>query len=106
VRPFPGPGAKAPISTQGGYAPRWLGREVFFRTERNELAVVEVQTSPTFRASHPQIFFKPVQPQRWDVAPGGKRALLVEHPDTPASAARLEVVVDWFEDLRRRLPVK
>jgi dipeptidyl aminopeptidase/acylaminoacyl peptidase len=105
VRPFPGPGGKTPISTQGGDFPRWHGREIFFRTLANELAVVEVQTSPTFHAGHQQILLGPIQTNRWDVAPDGKRVLLVENTDTPPEGGGLEAVVDWFEELRRRVPV-
>jgi hypothetical protein len=41
----------------------------------------------------------------WDVAPDGKHALLLVPADTEMTGARLEAVVDWFEELRRRVPV-
>ena len=106
VQPFPGPGPETLISTQGGLGSSWRGREIFFRTMANELAVVEVQTSPTFQRGRPQILFKSIQANSWDVAPDGKRVLLVVPPDTGAPGGRLEVVGDWFEELRRRVPVK
>ena len=105
VQPFPGPGGKKLISTQGGIAPSWRGREIFFRTPANELAMVDVQTNPTIRVSRQQIVFKPVRGNGWDVAPDGKRFLLVAPPDTGAPGGRLVAVGDWFEELRRLVHV-
>ncbi|MGO9261217.1 MAG: hypothetical protein ACLQU1_33645 [Bryobacteraceae bacterium] len=82
-----------------------MAERFFYRTGANELAVVEVQTSPTFQVGQPQVLFRPFPAGYSDMAPNGKRALLIVNSDTAAESARLEAVVDWFGELRRRAPV-
>jgi hypothetical protein len=38
----------------------------------------------------------------WDVAPDGKRLLVVKEPEAAAGEAKLQAVVNWFEELRQR----
>jgi hypothetical protein len=42
--------------------------------------------------------------ENWDVAPDGKRFLVVKFPETSADEAKMQVVVNWFEELRRKVP--
>jgi Tol biopolymer transport system component len=118
ARPFPGPGAKVPISSEGGESPRWSknGRELFYRNPiKNLLMAVEVQTAPEFRAGHPRLLFTlhstAVSTQSglsrgWDVSPDGKRFLVINAQDGPETGVRLQAVVNWFEELRRMAPAK
>jgi Tol biopolymer transport system component/predicted Ser/Thr protein kinase len=104
VRPFPGPGGKTSISIEGGEEPRWSrdGRELFYRDAgKNQLMAVDVQTGPAFRAGQPHALLV-LGNVPWDVAPGGKRFLVVKEPDTTAAEAKLGVVVNWFEELRQK----
>ena len=105
VQPFPGPGPKVRISTQGGGAPRWSrsGRELFYwNTGRTGLLAVDTQTAPVFRAGLPQELFKLSTGTTWDVTPDGKRFLVELVPN--GNTLRLETVVNWFDELRRRVP--
>jgi serine/threonine-protein kinase len=111
VQPFPGPGAKARISTNGGVAPRWshTGRELFYwipnpggTVDRTALEVVDVQITPAFRAGLPQELFKLQVGTTWDVAPDGKRFLVEFIPKSVD--LHMETVVNWFDELRRRVP--
>ncbi len=105
VQPFPGPGAKVRISTEGGSAPRWSrnGRELFYwLPARNGLMAVETQTTPTFHAGLPQQLFKMFSGTTWDVTPDGKRFLVELFAS--GSTLRMETVVNWFDELRRRVP--
>jgi len=107
VRPFPGPGGKVQVSTQpSAIMPRWSGngRELFYREGNGQLWVVDVQTGTSFRAGQPQALFK--HGGLYDVTHDGKRFLLVKNQEAARSNARLEAVTDWFEDLRRRAPIK
>jgi len=109
VQPFPGSGAKTRISTQGGSVPRWShnGKEIFFwnfNIER-QLFVVDVQPGTVFHAGLPQALFKAPVGTTWDVAADGKR-FLVETPASAGNGRRTEFVVNWFEELNRRVPVK
>jgi serine/threonine-protein kinase len=107
VVPYPGPGSQSQVSTDGGTVPRWApsGRELFYRTG-DKMMAVEVQTSPTFRAGTPTTLFEGhYDPFAYDVAPDGKRFLMLKAVAGQARADHLHVVVNWFEQLRRRAPV-
>jgi len=105
VRPYPGPGGVMAISSEGGESPHWSrgGHELVYRDlAQNEIMAVEIQTDPVFHAGRPQ----PLAPLRgtlWDITPDGKRFLVVSSPDTPSGGARLQIVTDWFDELRRRV---
>lgn len=113
ARPFPGLGAKVPISSEGGESPRWSknGRELFYRDPvKSQLMAVEVQTAPEFRTGRPRPLFtlhataastQSGLSRGWDVSPDGKRFLVINPPDGPESGVRLQAVVNWFEELRR-----
>jgi Tol biopolymer transport system component len=84
ARPFPGPGGKTPISIEGGEDPRWShnGRELFYRDAgKNQLMAVDIQTVPAFRAGKPHALFA-LGAVSWDVAPDGKRFLVVKEPES------------------------
>ena len=53
-QPFPVPGGKWLISTEGGIEPIWSrsGRELFYRNG-DKMMAVEIQSSATFRAGTP-----------------------------------------------------
>jgi serine/threonine-protein kinase len=116
VRPFPGPGAKSAVSTQGGDNPRWSasGRELFYRDPvRNRIMSVEVRTTPEFRAGQPRPLFALHSEGYgalagisvgWDVTPDGQRFLVITSPEGQESGVRLQAVVNWFEELRRLVP--
>jgi hypothetical protein len=108
VQPFPGPGAKIPISTAGGLQPMWSrnGRELFFR-QREWLMAVDVATDP-FRAGAAKRLFE-FDPNAYnldtnfadyDVGPDGR--FLAIRNDRP-TVDELEVVLNWTEELRRAL---
>jgi eukaryotic-like serine/threonine-protein kinase len=109
VRPFPRPGGKTPISIEGGEQPRWSrdGRELFYRDPgKNQLMAVDIQISPVFHAGQPHALFA-LGNVPWDVAPDGKRFLVAKELEiSAASEAKLQVVVNWFEELRQKVPKK
>jgi serine/threonine-protein kinase len=119
VRSFPGLGGKTPVSAEGGETPRWSrsGRELFYRDPlKNQLMAVDVQTGSEFRAGHPRALFALrstnagsglfVPKQGWDVAPDGERFLVIASPDNQEADVKLQAVVNWFEELKRRVPVE
>jgi len=112
VQPFPGPGGKWQISTDGGIEPLWNpnGRELFYRS-RNRVMAVPITTQPTFSAGRPSMLFEgeylaspfPATGVTYDVTRDGQRFLMVK--DTPqASDIRINVVANWFEELKRLVP--
>ena len=66
---------------------------------------VDIQTSPRFRTGQVQAVFA-LGNVPWDVAPDGKRFLVVKDPEATPSGAKLQVVVNWFEELRQKAPRK
>jgi serine/threonine protein kinase len=109
IRPFPAPDRKWQVSTEGGTVPVWNrnGRELFYRTG-NKMMAVDVQTAGDVSLSAPRLLFD--QPYafgstitigNYDVHPDGQRFLMVK--DEP-SAGRLNVVLNWFEELKRLVP--
>ena len=64
---------------------------------------VAIESGASLRAGQPHTLFE--QPNRdWDVTPDGKRFLVRRLPQTEASQARLQVVVNWFDELSRKVP--
>jgi serine/threonine-protein kinase len=107
VAPYPGPGGKFLISTEGGVTPRWSsdGRELFYRNG-DKMMAVDVQTSPAFRAGTPKVLFQGTYAGSYDVAPDGKRFLMIKPPaGAQAPTDQVTMVLNWFEELRRRVPV-
>ena len=116
VQPYPGPGGKWQISTEGGSEPAWNrnGRELFFRSGSKMMAV-EVTTQPTFSAGKPKVLF---EGQYWgvqagqmgtayDVSPDGQRFLMIKPVEqTGAAPTQINVVLNWFEELKQKVPVE
>jgi eukaryotic-like serine/threonine-protein kinase len=112
VQPYPGPGGKRQISTDGGTEPAWNpnGRELFYRSG-DKMMAVDIATQPTFAAGKPRMLFEgPYVPTgttspNYDVSPDGKRFLMLK-PTEQAEAAptQINVVLNWFEELKRRVP--
>jgi hypothetical protein len=65
-----------------------------------KLMTVAVKTDPTFSAATPQLLFERNFAD-FDMTRDG-RILIVEAPDPSQSTGRLNVVVNWFEEIRKR----
>jgi serine/threonine-protein kinase len=112
VQPYPGPGAKSQVSTEGGTEPAWNpnGRELFYRTGSKMMAV-DVTTQASFSAGKPRMLFEgPYVPTgvthpNYDVSPDGKRFLMVkESEQAQAAPTQINVVLNWFEELKQKVP--
>jgi len=106
VVPYPGPGGKSQVSTDGGAQPRWNrnGRELFFRSG-SKLMAVDVETGAVFRAGTPRMLFEKASSD-YDVAPDGRRFIMLKPAATAADTSELHVILNWFDDLRRRVPLE
>jgi len=106
VLPYPGPGRKWRISTDGGMEPVWArdGQDLFYRNGDSMMAVT-IQRSPSFSPDRPRLLFrkgsKTNQPYDYDVGPNG-RFLMIEDPPPPALGA-LTIVLNWHAELEQRL---
>jgi serine/threonine-protein kinase len=108
ITPFPGPGAKLRISTQGGQRPRWsrTGRELFYWafTPAARLMSVDVPPGPALNPGAPKDLFGMLAGTTWDVTPDSDRFLV--ELSTGTNGTTIATVTDWFEELRRRAPAK
>jgi WD40 repeat protein len=107
VAPYPGPGGKIQISIDGGAYPRWArnGRELFYRDGEQMMAVEAQSGSSSFRVAAPHTLFHALYGS-YDVALDGQRFLMIKPPaDTTRQGNQVIVVLNWFEELRRRIPL-
>jgi hypothetical protein len=72
------------------------------------MMVVDVQTSPVFRAGKPKLLFEKQYASGYDVTPDVKRFLMVKSNDarTAAAADQLNIVVNWFRELQELVPAE
>ena len=103
VTEFPGPGGKWQISTDGGRGALWApdGREIFYRKDKKVMRVA-VTTAPAFAASRPETLFEGEYESGWDIAPDGKRFLMIKDETAESAPKHLNLVLNWFEDLKAR----
>ncbi len=120
VRPFPEVNkGKWQISTDGGESPLWSpdGRELFYRN-KDAVMAVSIDTKSTFNAGKPRMLFQGPyitgyqDSPAWDITPDGKWFLMIKQPGATASTPtttgprKINVVVNWFEELKQRVPAK
>lgn len=110
VRPFPGPGGKYQISREGGDSPVWRqsGQELFYRGLNNEMMVVEITAEGGLMAGSPRLLFEKMRPGPplpfYDVAPSGERFVMSLPDEDSAGVQQINVVLNWFEELKRLVP--
>ena len=84
--------------------PLWSpdGSKLFYAAG-NKVMVVSVQTTPTFKAGKPSVLFE-ASSFLWglDIFPDGQRFLITKVAGK--EQARIHVVRDWFEELKRLAP--
>jgi Tol biopolymer transport system component len=110
VRPFPEPGGITKISTEGGYEPLWSrdGKELFYRCGDKMMAVT-IETEPELKVGTPRELFKGQfrgttshLGLSYDIAPDGRFIMIQE--DEESAKTRINVVLNWFEELKRLVP--
>jgi serine/threonine-protein kinase len=120
VQPFPATGATYPISKGNGIHPTWArdGKELFYLLNTVQFVGVSVTMRPTFTFGNP-VAAAGLRPFRdrgpdfereIDITLDGKRFLgvITAGEDTASSAAaapQIEVVLNWFEELKARVPI-
>jgi eukaryotic-like serine/threonine-protein kinase len=115
VQPYPGPGGKWQISTEGGTEPLWNpnGRELFYRSGDMMMAAA-ITTQPRFSAGKPKVLFagqfepspSPVPNANYDVSPDGQRFLMVKPGGRDQAPTQINVVPNWFDELKRKVPTR
>jgi eukaryotic-like serine/threonine-protein kinase len=119
VQPYPPTGSKYQVSKGGGNHPLWSpdGKELFYRVG-TRLVSTTVTTQPSFSLGNPVqmpiegwIQFGQGSARNYDITPDGKQFIMVypaaqtQSPDRRA-ALQIQVVLNWFEELKQSAPVK
>jgi Tol biopolymer transport system component len=119
VKPFPATAAKYQIA-KNAFSPVWSrnGKELFFALSggvSNRLNGVNVTKQPTFAFGPPTAFeFAGQSPNQtlgrnYDVLPDGRFIFLASpsnQPGPPAANPSIQVVLNWAEELKQRVPTK
>jgi hypothetical protein len=74
------------------------------------MMAVDVTTQPDFSAGKPRVLFEgpyvltPGTFPNYDVTPDGQRFLMLKPSGPEQAATQINVVLSWFEELKRRVP--
>ncbi len=100
VRPLRGPGRRWQITSSGASAPMWAGEgsELIYRHGRKVMAV-DITADTEFSFGTPQVLFEASFDQ-FDVAPDGQSFVLTQRHEDYQRVTALNVVLDWFGELR------
>jgi serine/threonine-protein kinase len=109
VRPFPERGGKWQISTDGGAHPRWSpdGRKIFFRQQGSLMEVDVDVRGDSFQASRPRLVLDGLPSLTTDPdyeVLDSDTFLVVELAGDDTAPQAATVVVNWLDELRRRVP--
>jgi serine/threonine-protein kinase len=124
VEPFPQTGVKYQVTTVDGHFPAWSpdGRELFFldpsrpANGRVGLVAVKIDARPDLTVGDvvqiPRAFYVTApgigRTRTYDVMPDGRFLGIIEEGLSPAdtAGAQIQVVLNWFTELKQRVPVK
>jgi dipeptidyl aminopeptidase/acylaminoacyl peptidase len=115
VQPYPKTTAKYQITRDGGGHPRWSpdGKELFFQNNGN-LYSVAIQRQPKLAWGDPVLlsikgfYQQDVRPRHYDITPDGKQFVMVfpvEALTKTVDSPQIQIVLNWFEELKQRVPV-
>lgn len=113
VRTFaPSPSGQAgrwQISNGGGETPRWsrTGHDLLYRSGDQMMAASYTVQGDTFVAEKPRVWLARLGGTNWDLAPDGKRVVVLtpaQAPQAPRPEHEIVFVQNFFDYLRQRLP--
>jgi serine/threonine-protein kinase len=120
VRSYPAPysGGRWQISSGGGRQPLWSsdGAELFYRNFNGAMLAASVTLGPTFTPGPAVTLFENARyagggaqggGRTYDLSRDGRQFLMIKASGSPAEdpALSLVVVLNWFEELKRVVPV-
>ena len=113
VRRFPDLNSRLQVSVAGGNEPKWStdGRELFYRNGSSMMSVAISARGEELEAGRPEFLFEgPYATGHYGGNPGtnydvaGDGRFLMILPDSAKNPARLHVVLNWAEELKRLVP--
>jgi serine/threonine-protein kinase len=113
LRSFPDAGSKVQVSSGGGFRPAWArsGRELFYRVplegSRWRMMVADVSQEDRIRVSRSRRLFEDSYVDGgYDVLPDGQHFVMIQNEHEASQVTHLNVILNWFEELRRLVPPK
>jgi len=105
AQPYPGPAEPQQVSVGGGSNPRWNpnGRELFYRNG-DKTMVVDFTTTSGFTKSTTRVLYE--GPAGVPRSPNGERFLAIQDTQSDQRLSQIQVLLNWQEELKRRVPVK
>jgi serine/threonine-protein kinase len=113
VRDMSGKGGRWQVSSTGGEEPHWSkdGRELYFRIG-NRMMAASIDRGGAFHAGTPRLLFEGVYNLRsdslrsYDVDPVSGRFLMIRPIEEGQPAPSIRVTLNWFDELRRLVPLR
>jgi eukaryotic-like serine/threonine-protein kinase len=119
IQPFPTTGAKYQVTIGGGSNPLWSpdGKQLFHLSDSGALRQVfamDIQTQPNLvvgkTTSLPIQVLQVGGPRGYDITPDGKYFVVLSRQSqtgqTKPRPEQINVTLNWFEELKQRVPVK
>ncbi len=74
--------------------------------------VVDITTEPSISAGTPKLLFEgtfqgaTLSRANYDVTPDGQRFVMIQAVEPEQAPTQINVVLNWFEELKQRVPVQ
>ena len=110
VQPFPATGQQWQVSIGGGEEPRWssTGDRLYYRIGNRMMGVSVTYETAGLSFSLPYFIFETefnnVPGHSWDLSADDTRFLILRQEASKTEVTHLNVVVNWFEELKRLVP--
>ena len=118
IQEFP-KGTRYQVSQEPSNAPLWTRDQkelLYYQNDSGKLVAVRIQTQPSFSVGEPAIvpIDRMIQPQgsprEYDTLPDGRLVVILPTPQNgetgPRPTQQINVVLNWYEELKQRVPVK
>jgi hypothetical protein len=90
---------------------------LFYLNDDNSVMAIAVETKPALSLGTPKALFRSSnvgatvgESTPWDIHPDGKRFLMMKPPGAAPSAEggprKINIVLNWTEELKQRVPAK
>ena len=109
IRPFPDADRRSEqVSVAGGWSPKWSwdGSTIYYASDQGIMSVpfTEGSDPAEFSLGQPTLVLEMTGVLAFDVSPDGKMFVLTREP-IESFATEINVVLNWFEELKERVPV-
>jgi serine/threonine-protein kinase len=113
VRPFPGADSETQVSVNGGMSPVWSRNhpELFYINGTGDMTSVTVLPGAEFQLGTEQVLFPTAAYRQdfyhapYDVTADGQEFVMIRISDSGTLEQELVGVENWFEELKRMVPV-